>query len=126
MTRLPNSRQQLKTHTRALLASLGDNPVQIASTLEALCVRATPHDRQGCAIAAFLHPLLAGESAIACIEVTATHVVLEASRPWHRRTRVKLSGPVRRFVNSFDAGLFPALVRSEPKGSTESPVRHGP
>jgi hypothetical protein len=108
-----------------LLSSLGDNPGQIASNLEALGVRATPRDPGGCAIAVFLHAVLAGEPAIASIKVTDNKVLLGPARPCARSVGVRLSGPLRRFVSSFDAELFPALVRGEGDHSTRVPADDG-
>ncbi|HMK63111.1 MAG TPA: hypothetical protein VK386_05790 [Acidimicrobiales bacterium] len=122
MIRLPHFRRRLQNNTRVLLCSLGDTPVLIASKLEALGVRAIPRDPDGCAIAVFLHAALAIDPGITSVKVTNKKVVLKTPQHWRRSVHVRLSGPLRRFVESFDAELFPALVRAEVEGRPQAPV----
>lgn len=121
MIRTPSPRRQLEADTRVLLSSLGDDPVQIAATLDAFGVRATPGDPWGCAIAVFLHALLSGERGVASISVTNTEVRLNPPTPWRRSAHVLLSDPLRQFVSSFDVEGFPALVRGETRRSPGIP-----
>jgi len=122
MIHIPHCRGQLRNATRVLLCSLGDSPVLIASNLEALGVRATPRDPEGCVIAVLLHAALASDPGITSVRVTNNKVVLKTPQRWHRSVQVRLPGPLRRFVEAFDAELFPALVRAEVEGSHQAPV----
>jgi hypothetical protein len=122
MTREPSSRRWFQSETRVLLSSLGDDPSLIASKLETLGVRATPRDPHGCAVAVFLHAALAGDPAIASVSVTDKEVVLKIPRRWRRSVRVGLPGPLRHFIKSFDAGMFPALVHADGESGSRTPV----
>jgi len=122
MIHIPHRRGQLRNATRLLLSSLGDRPVQIASNLEALGVRATPRDPDGCVVAVLLHAALASDPGITSVKVTNKKVVLKTPQRWRRSVQVRLPGPLRRFVEAFDAELFPALVRAEVEGSPRAPV----
>jgi hypothetical protein len=127
MTTAADRRRQLESDTRVLLSSLGDSPAEIATRLEAFGVMATPGDSHGCALAVFLHAVLAGESAVSSVKVTTKHVVLAASRRWTRSVCITLSRPLQQFVHSFDAKLFPSLIRDTqrdtPKATTDGCFR---
>jgi len=122
MIHIPNCRGQLRNATRVLLSSLGDSPGQIASNLEALGLRATPRDPDGCVVAVLLHAALTSDPGITSVKVTNKKVVLRTPQRWRRSVQVRLPGPLRRFVEAFDAELFPALVRADVEGSSRAPV----
>jgi hypothetical protein len=105
-------RRDLRASTRAVLASLGDDPRQVAAYLERSGVSATPRDPGDCAIAVFLGAVLATDPCVRSIRVTGTEVVLVPDRRWHRAVAIKLSETLRHFVSLFDAGEFPQLMRT--------------
>jgi hypothetical protein len=112
MTGAAHWRRDLRASTRAVLASLGDDPRQIAASLEKSGVRATPRDTNDCAIAVFLGAVLATDPCVRSVWVSGHQVVLSPTQRWHRCVTIRLPESLRRFVSLFDRGEFPQLMRT--------------
>ena len=95
-----------------LLAGLGDNPHDIASTLQAARVTGIPRHAKECAIAVYLHAVLMGDSRMRSLEVWNDRISIKLTRWWCRRLNVRLSQPLREFVSEFDRLRYPDLVRT--------------
>jgi hypothetical protein len=109
-----NSRRAMKKEIGELLEGLGSSRAEVATTLQALRVRAAPKDPEGCAIARFLDAIVGGDPLVHSISVHRSHVkVLTLPKTLLRPpgVRVSLPLPVRHFVRAFDAGIYPGLVR---------------
>ncbi len=109
-----------------LLSSLGDHPVQIASRLEALGVRGMHENSLRCALAVFLHSVLAGEHGVSSVRVKDNAVVVRTGGHWPGGTRISLPGPLRRFVQTFDAQLHPALLGGPARTTRAVPAATDP
>jgi hypothetical protein len=120
MTRKPRWRRDIRARTQAMLATLGETPVQIAASLERSGVRATPRSSGDCAIAVFLNAVLVADPNVEAVRVGGTEIILKPSSRWHRGVRIRLSEPLRDFVCSFDAGKFPELTRAPGVDSIDS------
>jgi hypothetical protein len=94
---------------RAALHALGNNQAGVAAALDAAGYRGEPGESTHCPVAAYLLGTLdAGplqpDSPIAVGDTTVT-----VFRADNTRFEVDLPEPVRRFVDAFDAGHYPAL-----------------
>lgn len=121
--RLSGARDQkaIRRQTTDLLAALGGSSTEVATSLAEYQVRGRPRDPHGCAVAVYLRAVLGADPRIKAVKVSETCVRISLVQ---RRRSVQVSSPraVRGFVESFDHGLFPSLVR--PAGHEELPARH--
>lgn len=110
--------RQLKKQTRTLLGALGDNPDQVAASLQAAGVQGVPRDNRSCAVALYLSAQLGSEADIRSVTVGHCSMLVSLVNPEDRRPAgkllIQLSKPMRRFVAAFDAWQYPAIVRDEP------------
>jgi hypothetical protein len=106
--------RRLKKETSSLLSELGDNPIEVAASLEAAAVRGVPKDNRSCAVAIYLSSLMGAEPSIRSITVGHCSLVMNLVGPDHRpagRLLVQLPKPIRQFVAAFDQMKFPTVVR---------------
>ncbi|MBO0714564.1 MAG: hypothetical protein J2P59_07390 [Acidimicrobiales bacterium] len=100
----------IRRQTAGLLAGLGGTSTDVATSLAGYQVRGRPRDANGCAVAVYLQAVLGGDPRIKAVRVSETSVRITLLRRG-RRVQVPSPQPVRAFIESFDHGLFPSLVR---------------
>jgi hypothetical protein len=105
-----HERKAIRRHAADLLDELGASSTEVASSLGRFEVRGRPRDAQGCAVAVYLRAVLGADPRVRSLKVTerSIRVSLTGRR---RRVQVPSPPPVRAFVESFDHGLFPSLIR---------------
>lgn len=110
-----HERKAIRRQAADLLEGLGASNAEVATSLAGYQVRGRPRDAQGCAVAVYLRAVLGADPRIKAVKVSETSVRVSLVR---RGRRVQVCSPpaVRRFVESFDHGLFPALVRPATNG----------
>jgi hypothetical protein len=111
--------RRLKKQTSSLLVGLGDNPNEVAASLEAAAVRGVPKDNRSCAVAVYLNSLMGAEPSIRSITVGHCSLVVNLVGPDQRpagRLLVQLPKPIRQFVAAFDQWRYPTVVRGCPVG----------
>jgi hypothetical protein len=109
----------LGAETRRLLVELGSDAGEVALSLEAVGVRGEPHSKLDCVIGEYLSVIIGSEKVVREVRVTRRTVVIGKYRGV-RRALVRLPRPVREFVEAFDAGAYPSLVRtSSPAGGQQ-------
>jgi hypothetical protein len=121
--RLSRMREQktIRRQTADLLAALGGSSTEVATSLAEYQVRGRPRDPHGCAVAVYLRAVLEADPRIKAVKVSETCVRISLVQR-HRAVQVSSPRAVRGFVESFDHGLFPSLVR--PGGREELPAGH--
>ena len=121
--RLSRMREQqaIRHQTADLLAALGGTGPDVATSLADYEVRGRPRDPHGCAVAVYLRAVLGADPRIKAVKVSETSVRVTLME---RRRGVQVSSPraVRGFIESFDHGLFPSLIR--PADGEELPPGH--
>lgn len=100
----------IRRQTAGLLAALGGTGTDVATSLAGYQVRGRPRDANGCAVAVYLQAVLGADPRIRAIKVSETSVRITLFRRG-RRVQVPSPPPVRAFIESFDHGLFPSLIR---------------
>lgn len=100
----------IRRQTAGLLAALGSSGTDVATSLAGYQVRGRPRDANGCAVAVYLQAVIGADPRIKAIRVSETSVRITLLRRG-RRVQVPSPPPVRAFIESFDHGLFPSLIR---------------
>lgn len=106
-------RRELRTATAQLLGSLGGSPPEIATRLGDLGVRGVPANSRRCVVAEYLSAVVAADPRVDMVKVTTRAVRVRPARGWGRPITVGLPPPLRAFINEFDRGAHPDLVREE-------------
>lgn len=105
-----HERKVIRRQTAELLAGLGGSSTEVAVSLAGYHVHGRPRDPHECAVAVYLHSVLGADPRVEIVKVSQAlvRVTLAGRRRW-----VEVLSPpaVRAFVESFDQGLFPSLVR---------------
>ncbi len=114
-------RRELRAEVKDLLASLGDDPWEIAARLGRTGVRGIPHDPHNCVVARYLSAIVGTDPAVSRVVVSRTDLALRRSRRLAVPIRVVLPPALRAFISAFDAYEIPALVAHTP---AEPPTRH--
>lgn len=126
--------RDIKRQVGALLAGLGRDPDEVAGTLEAAGVHGVPRSNSSCAVALYAAAVMRADPRITSVSVGPCTLLLTLVHPDGRpggRLVVQLPKPVRGFVDGFDAGRFPKVLRlqvgdgpgtAEPGGRTVAPA----
>ncbi len=122
MPRSTDGRRELRAHVAHELRALGDTHDEVARRLEGAAVRGTPGDVTDCALAVYLSAVVAADPRVRCLYVGPVRVFIRRDRPrWWPWIGVGLPKALCRFVEHFDRGAYPALVRV-PAGAHERPA----
>jgi hypothetical protein len=124
-----SERRALRSETRQLLAALGQDADQVATSLAAGGVRGKRTSTRECAVAVYLSAIVGADERVSAIAVAGTRMRITLRSHWTPPVVVWLPPAVRQFVSAFDAGRFPSLVRgplSRPaSGRMGEPPDHG-
>jgi hypothetical protein len=117
--------RQLKRHTGALLAELGDSPDDVADALQGAGVLGIPASNRRCAVALYLGAVMGSDPRVRSLAVGPCSLVINLVRPEDLRPagrlQVQLPKPVRQFVAAFDAHRYPMVVRDLPPAPVDVP-----
>ena len=106
--------RDIKRRVGALLEGLGHDPDEVAGTLEAAGVHGVPRSNSSCAIALYTAAVMRADPRITSVSVGPCTLLLTLVHPDGRpggRLVVQLPKPVRGFVDGFDAGRYPRVLR---------------
>ena len=106
-----SERRALRSETRQLLAALGQDADQVATSLAAGGVRGKRTSTRECAVAVYVSAIVGADERVSAIAVAGTRMRITLRSPWTPPVVVWLPPAVRQFVSAFDAGRFPSLVR---------------
>lgn len=106
--------RDIRRRVGALLAGLGQDPDEVATSLEAAGVHGVPRSNSSCAVAVYASAVMRADPRIASVAVGPCTLVLtlikDDGRPGGRLT-VQLPKSVRGFVDGFDAARYPRVLR---------------
>ena len=109
--------RDIKRRVGELLDGLGRDPDEVASSLEASGVHGVPRSNSSCAIALYTAAVMRADPRITSVAVGPCTLILSLVRPEDGRSGgklvVQLPKPVRGFVDGFDAGRYPQVLRLE-------------
>jgi hypothetical protein len=106
--------RDIKRRVGTLLEGLGRAPDEVAGTLEAAGVHGVPRSNSSCAIAVYTAAVMGADPRIASVAVGPCTLQLTLVHPDGRpggKLVVQLPKPVRGFVDRFDAGRYPSVLR---------------
>jgi hypothetical protein len=103
-------RSIIRSATADLLGRLGGTTADVAATLEAAGVRGVPRSGTSCAVARYLHAVMAADPEVRCLVVSSEGVSISVRQWWSADVLVPVPGPVRQFIRQFDSGGFATLV----------------
>lgn len=116
--------RDIRRRVGALLAGLGQDPDEVATSLEAAGVHGVPRSNSSCAIAVYASAVMRADPRITSVAVGPCTLVLtlvkDDGRPGGRLT-VQLPKPVRDFVDGFDAARYPQVLRIAAAGAPVTP-----
>ena len=119
--------RQLKAQVESLLAGLGDSPGTVAASLCQEGVWGTPNNPRFCAVSSYLGAVLGADPRVRSLTTGQSLVKIVIDGPHGflppAVARVRLPQPVRQFIDAFDRGTYPMLVRApvvEAQVSSES------
>ena len=127
--------RDIKRRVGTLLDGLGRDPDEVAGTLEEAGVHGVPRSNSSCAIALYTAAVLKADPRIRSVAVGPCTLELTLVHPDGRpggRLVVQLPKPVRGFVDGFDAGHYPRVLRLQTTGApgpselAGSPAPSGP
>ena len=117
--------RDIRRRVDALLSGLGQDPDEVATSLEAAGVHGVPRSNSSCAIAVYTSAVMRADPRITAVAVGPCTLVLTLSkgdgRPGGRLT-VQLPKPVRGFVDGFDAARYPQVLRIAAGPPVTAPV----
>jgi hypothetical protein len=126
--------RDIKRRVGELLDSLGHDPDEVAGTLEAAGVHGIQKSNTSCAIAVYTAAVMRADPRITSVAVGPCTLLLTLTHPSGRpggKLVVQLPRPVRGFVDGFDAGRYPTVLRlqtddvpalSDPAAADPSPT----
>ena len=103
-------RRSIRSATADLLSRLGTTTAEVAATLESAGVRGVPRSGTSCAIARYLHAVMAAEPEVQSVMVSSEGVSISIRRWWSADIVVPVPAPVRQFIRHFDSGDFATLI----------------
>jgi hypothetical protein len=107
--------RDIKKRVGDLLDELGHDPDEVAASLEAAGVHGVPKSNSSCAIALYTAAVMEADPRIRSVAVGPCTLILSLVRPEDGRSGgrlvVQLPKPVRGFVDGFDAGRYPRVLR---------------
>jgi hypothetical protein len=103
-------RRTIRSATADLLGRLGTSTAEVAATLESAGVRGVPRSGTSCAVARYLHAVMAADPAVQSVVVSSEGVSISVRRWWLTDILVPVPGPVGQFIRQFDSGDFSTLV----------------
>jgi hypothetical protein len=103
-------RRTIRSATGELLGRLGPTTADVAATLESAGVRGVPRSGTSCAVAHYLHAVMAADPEVQSIMVSSEGVTVSVRQWWSADILVPVPGPVRQFIRQFDSGDFASLV----------------
>ncbi len=107
--------RDIKRRVGDLLDGLGNDPDEVASSLEAAGVHGVPRSNSSCAIALYTAAVMQVDPRIRSVAVGPCTLILTLVRPGDGRSGgrlvVQLPKPVRGFVDGFDAGRYLRVLR---------------
>jgi hypothetical protein len=117
--------RDIKRSVGALLEGLGRSPDEVASSLEAAGVHGDTRSNSSCAVALYTAAVVQADPRIRSVAVGPCTLILTLVHPEDGRAGgrlvVQLPKSVRGFVDGFDAGLYPAVLRLQEPRATEEP-----
>ncbi len=122
--------RDIKKRVGELLDGLGSDPDEVASSLEAAGVHGVPRSNSSCAIALYTAAVMQADPRIRSVAVGPCTLILTLVRPEDGRSGgklvVQLPKSVRGFVDGFDAGRYPQVLRLQtPAPPGENPATDG-
>lgn len=102
---------QMRKQIGELLTDLGRTSGEVAMKLTSTGVQGIPKDVHGCAVARYLSAILGTEARIHSVRVDTTRVRVLVGRS-RIPISIRLSEPIRTFIQAFDQNLYPDLVRA--------------
>ena len=130
--------RDIKRRVGELLDGLGHDPDEVADTLEAAGVHGVPRSNTSCAIALYTAAVMRADPRITSVAVGPCTLLLTLTPPSGRpggKLVVQLPKPVRGFVDGFDAGRYPTVLRlqatevaaaAEPAATSDAPGEPAP
>jgi len=113
MTGSRRRRQTIRSATAELLGDLGPTPVDVASRLHSAGVQGIPRSGTSCAIARYLHAVMAADPQVQGVMVNCEGVTVSVRRWWSPDILVLVPAAVRQFIRQFDSGDFSELVANQ-------------
>jgi hypothetical protein len=116
--------RDIKRRVGDLLESLGHDPDEVAGTLEAAGVHGVPRSNTSCAIALYTAAVMRTDPRITSVAVGPCTLLLTLAHPDGRpggKLVVQLPKPVRGFVDGFDAGRYPTVLRLQVADGPDGP-----
>jgi hypothetical protein len=100
----------MRSATADLLSRLGATTADVAATLESAGVRGVPRSGTSCAVARYLHAVMAADPEVRSVVVSSEGVSISVRPWWLADIQVAVPEPVRQFIRQFDSGAFATLV----------------
>jgi len=116
--------RDIKRRVGELLDGLGHDPDEVAGSLEAAGVHGVARSNSSCAIAVYTAAVMRADPRITSVAVGPCTLLLTLTHPSGRpggRLVVQLPKPVRGFVDGFDAGRYPTVLRLPADAAGNSP-----
>ena len=118
--------RDIKRRVGDLLDGLGHDPDEVAASLEAAGVHGVPKSNTTCAIALYSAAVMEADPRIRSVAVGPCTLILSLVRPEDGRSGgklvVQLPKPVRGFVDGFDAGRYPRVLRLQASSGALTPA----
>ncbi|MDQ1361095.1 MAG: hypothetical protein QOJ44_1472 [Acidimicrobiaceae bacterium] len=107
--------RQLKAQVESLLAGLGDSPATVAASLCQEGVWGIPNNPRCCAVSSYLGAVLGADPRVRSLTTgqSLVKIIVDGALQFlpPAVARVRLPPPVRQFIDGFDRGVYPMLVR---------------
>ena len=113
MTGSRRRRQTIRSATVELLGDLGPTSDDVASRLHSAGVQGVPRSGTSCAIARYLHAVMAADPQVQGIMVSCEGVTVSVRQWWSPDILVLVPAAVRQFIRQFDSGDFSELVADQ-------------
>lgn len=104
-------RWSLVRRTRCLLADLGPTPDAVAHSLFVTEVRGQPGDPGDTPVGAFVSAVVGADPDVESVAVGMSEITITRRTRWRRQVTVRCPVAIQRFLEAFDAGCYPRLVR---------------
>jgi hypothetical protein len=105
------SASRLRRDVERFIGELGANSREISTRLLRDGIRGTPKNTLDCVVARYLGAVLASDSRIVSVDVSTARIFIRRVR--RGNVSVPIPDALRKFIDLFDEGRFPGLVRSD-------------
>ncbi len=122
MSRARDERAPLRAETTRVLQDLGMTAGAVAAELESAGVKGTPGSGTGCAVARYLHAIMASDPRVGPITVSKEEVTIRGRHWWTPPMVVPVPAPVGSFIVRFDRESFVNLI-ARPLGARRASGR---